>query len=115
MKVKLLLGACLAALLLAGTAQAAEAQTFAQAELFQAGSLTGDYTRPGGLALMDAGEEALYTLLYAGMQNRETSIDISKLGVNCGSGGLYQGRKRPSGAFLCEDTLGLSLLRGRDH
>lgn len=36
---------------------------------------------------MDAGEEALYTLLYAGMQNRETSIDISKLGVNCGSGG----------------------------
>ena len=87
MKVKLLLGACLAALLLAGTAQAAEAQTFAQAELFQAGSLTGDYTRPGGLALMDAGEEALYTLLYAGMQNRETSIDISKLGVNCGSGG----------------------------
>mgnify|MGYP000947308573 CR=1 FL=1 len=36
---------------------------------------------------MDAGEEALYTLLYAGMQNRETSIDLSKLGVNCDSGG----------------------------
>ena len=93
MKLRLLTTACLAALCLclpaaaagedpAGTAPPAEVETLTahcQAELFQAGSLTGDYTRPGPALLDDGVEGEMYALIYAALEGEKDQVDLSGL------------------------------------
>ena len=95
MKLRLLTTACLAALCLclpaaaagedpAGTAPPAEVETLTahcQAELFQAGSLTGDYTRPGPALLDDGVEGEMYALIYAALEGEKDQVDLSGLGI----------------------------------
>ena len=95
MKLRILTAACLAALCLCLPAAAAgetlpetappeagETVTVqCQAELFQEGSLAGEYSLPGTMVLADGQEEALYQVIYEGMNRAEETIDLSALGI----------------------------------
>ena len=86
-----LLAACLLGLCLTATAGAAEPEETASAvlegELFQAGSLTGEYTRPDETRLMDGTEEALYQIILEGLEAEQPRIDVSGLGIKVDAAG----------------------------
>ena len=86
-----LLAACLLGLCLTATAGAAEPEETASAvlegELFQAGSLTGEYTRPDETRLMDGTEEALYRIILEGLEAEQPRIDVSDLGIKVDAAG----------------------------
>lgn len=104
MKLRVLTAACLAALCLclpaaaAGEAlpetappEAGETVTVqCQAKLFQAGSLTGNYTRPGPMPLDDGVEGELYSRMVealrgASLSQGEIQISVSDLGLSYNS------------------------------
>lgn len=104
MKLRILTAACLAALCLclpaaaAGAAlpetappEAGETVTVqCQAELFQEGSLTGNYTRPGPMPLDDGVEGELYSRMVealrgASLSQKEIQISVSDLGLSYNS------------------------------
>lgn len=100
MRGKLVLAGILAALCLSVPALAAEGEALpaepelteaqGRAELFQEGSFTGDYTRPGEIRLMDAVDDTLYSRISeeiegADLNQSEIRISISDLRLNYNS------------------------------